>query len=37
MFASTMTPQIQLLVGGRTTPEKFAASLQKGYEEDLGR
>lgn len=37
MFQSTMTPQLQLLIGDRETPEEFAANVQAGYEEDLAQ
>ncbi|SFD26713.1 ABC transporter substrate-binding protein [Streptomyces aidingensis] len=35
MFQNTLAPQLQLLIGGRTSPEEFAAKLQADYEEDL--
>lgn len=30
-------PQIQLLIGGKTSPEDFVSAVQKSYEEELGR
>ncbi|WP_162606120.1 ABC transporter substrate-binding protein [Jiangella aurantiaca] len=37
MFVSTLGPELQLLLAGRSTPEQFIARIQAGYEEDLGR
>lgn len=37
MFQNTLTPQLQLLLGSRTTPEDFIAKVQSDFEEDLGR
>jgi multiple sugar transport system substrate-binding protein/raffinose/stachyose/melibiose transport system substrate-binding protein len=37
MFQNTLTPELQLLLGGRTTPEDFVAKIQSDFEEDLGR
>ncbi len=36
-FSATLTPQLQLLLAGRVTPEDFAATLQADYESQLGR
>lgn len=35
-FSATLTPQLQLLLAGRVTPEDFAATLQADYESQLG-
>lgn len=35
-FASTLTPQLQLLMSGNVTPEDFAATLQSDYASQLG-
>ena len=34
-FSATLTPQLQLLLAGKTTPEEFAATLQSDYESQL--
>lgn len=36
-FASTLTPQLQLLLAGKVSPEDFAATLQSDYLSQLGR
>ncbi|WP_053207194.1 ABC transporter substrate-binding protein [Jiangella muralis] len=35
-FSATLTPQLQLLLAGRVTPEDFAATLQADYESQVG-
>ncbi|KGM13688.1 ABC transporter substrate-binding protein [Cellulomonas bogoriensis] len=37
ILTSTIGPDLQLLVSDRITPEEFAASVQQGYQTELGR
>ena len=37
MSVNTLIPQTQLLVGGKTTPEQFAAKVQADYEANVGK
>ena len=37
MFSDTLTPQLQLLLGSKTTPDDFVAKLQSDYMSQLGR
>jgi len=36
-YASTLTPQLQLLLAGKVSPEDFASTLQSDYLSQLGR
>ena len=36
-FSATLTPQLQLLLAGKVSPEEFAATLQADYESQLAR
>jgi raffinose/stachyose/melibiose transport system substrate-binding protein len=37
IHVNTLIPQVQLLLGGKTSPKAFAAKIQSDYERDLGR
>ncbi|HZC70240.1 MAG TPA: extracellular solute-binding protein [Jatrophihabitans sp.] len=37
IHVNTLIPQVQLLLGGKTSPQALAAKVQSDYEQDLGR
>lgn len=37
IHVNTLVPQTQLLLGGKTSPQAYAARIQSDYERDLGR